>query len=418
VTWSRALIFATAAACSGSPGTKPDGNTGADGSGATDAAAVDGAACRDIDCFTCDVRVPDDQPTIAAAIQAAPQPGVVCIRPGTFTGDIVLRSLVTLQGSGPQTRIEGHLLATALERQDAMPTFVRDLTVRADRAIVSVCPPSDPGCYPSTIALTGGTLALELERVTLDGNIANELACAGLEVSGGSLLFAFRDSRCINQRGIRFNGNYQTAARRFELTVERSRFEGAPTTNDWIYDPIEFLLSAGVSCGAQQLPAGSTAKATIVNNEFFATRYEGIYLTPCLSMAAAEAAVSKMLVAHNTFVPRTGSTGDLANAVWYNAPAGYGPDFVYANNLYVGAATDPIRGAAPDQAAGNIATGTSPVVDLAAGDLHLVAGSAAIDVATPSHAPPLDKDGKPRPVDGNGDGSALPDVGAHEYVAQ
>jgi hypothetical protein len=388
---------------------QPDASTA--GSDATVDATVDGA-CSGLECVSCDVRVPEDHATIAAAIAAAPQPGIVCIGRGTFPGDLVLRSLVTLQGSGVDTRIDGHLLAGSLERNDAMPTFVRDLTVHADRAAISVCPISDPGCFPSSIALTGGTISVELERVTIDGDIANNLECANLEVSGGSLSFGFRDSRCINQRGIRIRGGYQTSAARFELVVERSRFEG-DQTNGWIYDSVEFLVTAGGNCGTPTVPAGSLVKATIVNNEFFDTRYEGIYLTPCLTMAAADAAISEMRVAHNTFVPQVGAMGDLANSVWYNASAGYGPNFIYANNLYVGAATNPVRGVAPDETAGNIATAMSPFV--AAGDLHLVAGSTAIDAADAGYALAVDKDRKSRPIDGNGDGSTLPDVGAHEF---
>ncbi|UQA60630.1 choice-of-anchor Q domain-containing protein [Polyangium aurulentum] len=375
------------------------------------------AAPEDLDCAACDVRVPEDQPTIADAILAAPQPGVVCIGPGTYTGDLVLRPHVSLQGSGPATIVQGHLLARSLEDADPTPTFVRDLVVKAANVMVSVCPPNDPGCYPSSVVLNGGTIALEMERVTLDGNeLPDNLGCANLEVYGGSLSFAFRDSTCISQRGIRFRGDYGSVnAARFDLEVVRNRFQ--PTTSlGWTYNPVEFLVVSGASCGAQTVPKGSVAKATIVNNEFLATHYEGIYLTPCLKMDAADAAQSEMRIVNNTFVPTPDAIGDLAYAVWYNSVSGYEPKFIYANNLYVGPWANPVRGVAPDVSAGNIATQTSPFVDIATGDVHLVAGSAAIDAADATYAPTNDRDGKPRPVDGDGDGQAKPDVGAHEYT--
>ncbi len=375
------------------------------------------AAPIDLDCVACDVRVPEDQPTIANAILAAPQPGIVCIGPGTYTGDLVLRPHVSLQGSGPATVVTGHLLARSLEDSDPTPTFVRDLVVAADRAMVSVCPFNDPGCFPSSVVLNGGTIALEMERVTLDGNASsNNLHCANLEVSGGSLSFAFRDSTCISQRGIRFRGDYGSVnAARFELEVARSRFQ--PTMSlGWTYDPVEFLINSGGSCGAQIVPKGSIAKATIVNNEFLATHYEGIYLTPCLKMDPLDAGQSEMRIVNNTFVPTPDATGDLAHAIWYNSVNGYEPQFVYANNLYVGPWANPIRGVAPDVSAGNIATQTSPFVDIGTGDVHLVAGSTAIDAADPAYAPTDDRDGKSRPMDGDGDGQAKPDVGAHEYT--
>jgi hypothetical protein len=50
------------------------------------------------------------------------------------------------------------------------------------------------------------------------------------------------------------------------------------------------------------------------------------------------------------------------------------------------------------------------------GDLHLRAGSPAIDSGTNDRAPNYDLDQNPRPVDGNGDGTAITDMGAYEYL--
>ena len=55
-------------------------------------------------------------------------------------------------------------------------------------------------------------------------------------------------------------------------------------------------------------------------------------------------------------------------------------------------------------------------VDYAAGDLRLVPTAPAIDAGSADGAPATDRAGVPRPLDGNADGVALPDLGAHEFV--
>jgi hypothetical protein len=54
--------------------------------------------------------------------------------------------------------------------------------------------------------------------------------------------------------------------------------------------------------------------------------------------------------------------------------------------------------------------------DYEQGDLHLRAGSPAIDAGSAESAPAADAAGVARPLDGDGDGAARWDVGAHEFV--
>lgn len=369
----------------------------------------------DFDCAACDIIVPDAAPTIAAGILAAPQPGTVCIKPGTYTENLTLRPHVSLQGYGPSTVIAGRISANEMVDPDPTPTFIRDLAIQwTGLYLLTTCPLADPTCS-SSINASGGTVALDLDRVFMEGDAnAGTVYCASLSVDAGNLLFSFRDSICKSDRGIRFRAAYSNnSPSHFEIDVERSRFDKGPGISG-IYDSVEFLVYAsGGFCGTP-VPLGSIAKATIVNNEFWNTIYDAIYITPCLSLDAAAAAGSVINVINNTFVPIPGAVNDQAWAIWNNRGPGYEPELVVANNLYLGSKLSLVRGTGADVSASNLITTVSPFVDVAQGDLHLSAGSPAIDAASLMYAPPVDKDGLPRPIDGDGDGQSLPDVGAHE----
>ena len=347
----------------------------------------------------------------------APSPGVVCVGPGTYAEPITLRPHVSLQGSGPSTRIVGHVSTMSLPDPDPTPTVLRDLRIEADvGAAVTTCPPDESTCL-SYLGLGGQTAALELERVAIVADVSKgPVYCVELEAYGGSSSLTLRDAECVSDQGIRFVNIVQEAPVTSRLTVERTRFR-AQDPGVGIIEPIYLLvMSAAGDCGVAQVPPGTRVSATIQNNEFFQTKYDGVHVARCLSMTPEDAAQSGYLIANNTFVPFEGASDGLAYGVYAEGDVGLLPRLFVANNLFYTPNPTPIGVEPADLDIGNLRPLSSPFVDLAAGDLRLATGSAAIDAASSAYAPADDEMGNSRPLDGDGDGVALPDVGAHEYA--
>lgn len=373
------------------------------------------AAPMDADCEPCDVRVPGDAGTIMQGIQKSPSPGVVCVGPGMYPEEITLRPHVSIRGSGPATRIVGHVSTMSLADADPAETVLRDLRIETTLGTaVTACPPDQSTCV-SYLGLEGKTAALALERVSIEGGPTEPVYCVELEAYGGSTSLAIRDSVCHSNRGIRFVNIIQDAPITARLDVVRSRFEALETKAGQL-EPIYLLvMHAAGDCGVAQAPAGTIVQALIQNNEFFRTKFAGVHVARCLSMTAEDEAKSSYLLLHNTFVPYEGAAGDDAYGIWAEGDLGLVPRLRVVNNLFFTTNATPVGGEPPDVDMGNLRLLISPFVDAAAGDLRLVYGSAPIDIGYSGYVAPDDKSGNARPLDGDGDGVALPDVGAHEY---
>lgn len=362
-------------------------------------------------CVPCNVVVPTDQPTISAAITASPSPGTVCILAGTYNESLTLRPHVSLVGAGAsRTWIQGSVSVRGLPDADATPTALRDLGVRYPAlAALTSCDANMPTCVPSSINVTGKSLSLLVERAVIEAtDTASTSYCADIETFGTDLNITVRDSVCRGERGLRLLLNADSSSVVHALfLIERNRFEPIPPALTWTFDPVAILLH-GPATG--MLPAGSQVRATVRNNEFLRTRYEGVYLALGMALQAADRAAAQVVVVNNTLV-----SDDGKNAIWDNSLAGGYPLLVSANNLFQGLTTI-YGGRAPSVDVSNQIAAANAFVDLAGGNLQLAAGANAIDKGDATLAPSDDKNGRPRPIDGTGSGRALPDVGAHEYV--
>ena len=347
----------------------------------------------------------------------SPSPGVVCVSPGTFAEEITLRPHVTLRGSGEATRIIGHISTQALPDPDAAPTILRDFRIESDHgALITTCPPDQSTCL-SYLGVGGQNASLFLQRVVMAAEQGlNAVSCLELETYGGSTSLTISDSKCISNAGMRFVNIIQDKPVTTSLLVQRSRFEPLDPAVG-IIEPIYLLvMSASGDCGLAQVPAGTRVNANIQNNEFFRTKFAGVHVARCLAMTMEDAAQSNYFIVNNTFLPFFGASGNDAFALWAEGDIGLLPRLRVVNNLFFATNPMPIGGEPADVDTMNLSTNVSPFVDVMAGNLRLAPGTAPIDIASALYAPKDDKQGLPRPMDGDGDGLAVPDIGAHEFT--
>ncbi|HEX6677524.1 MAG TPA: right-handed parallel beta-helix repeat-containing protein [Actinomycetes bacterium] len=389
------------------------------------------------------LRVPQDFPTIQAAIDAAVAGDTVSVSPGTYVEriDYQQKAITVESTDGPATTIIDGNQAGGVVRivANAGETPVlRGFTIRNG---------TDPFFGDGAgISTTGGPALIEGNRVTgnagcAGSGIAAEFSSATIR---GNVVSGNHPSGCSGGTGgggILIGGDGTVKVLGNTITGNATAADGGGIS----------LFAAGTPTISGNVISGNTAEVgrngggisllnasdALITNNFISgnTGAEGggiYWLVPSGQPGPN--------VVDNTIADNSAGRGsalfpdgfDAATQVTNNVLVGSGaaavvdcgdfndpnPPVIAFNDVFNAGSGTAYGGICSDQTGQNGNISADPrFVDPATGNYHLRAGSPAIDAGRNDGAPATDIDGDQRPIDGNGDGVAVVDMGADEARA-
>ena len=251
---------------------------------------------------------------------------------------------------------------------------------------------------------------------------ANRVSQRPVETGNGGEGICVKDA-CRNGR-VRGNTVYDLYRLGIYVDAEASLLTNIEVSANVVHD-----CAYGVVTASEV--GGPLRDIRVFNNVLYSNRYIGIEV----SQIAADGPQSDIRVCNNTvvgngheglwgggiavsstnsqnrrFIIRNNLCSDNYN--WQIGTVPMGTNLTVSHNL-LDAYQNWVDGAFLEVTGAN-AVAASPGF-ISASDYRLSPGSAAIDAGTAESAPASDFDGRPRPADGNADGTAAFDIGAYEY---
>jgi parallel beta-helix repeat protein len=407
------------------------------------------------------INVPADEPTIQAAIDAASNGDTVLVAPGTYYENINFmgKAITVTSSGGPSvTTINGNAAGTVVifTNNEGNHSVLSGFTITNGNSYgnyenFGFTDYDGGGIYISYASPTitnnivtqnrgcgnGGGIAVEYSSAVIRGNtISNndQGGCSGGH-GGGVYIKGAGSAQII---GNTISNNLWIGGWGGGIAIE---YSATPTVeNNTISDNTTTGISPENEGGGiyiynsapviiQNLITGNSAS---VPGEASAGEGGGIYLESSAGSGA-------LLMVNNTIAGNSGSAGsgiyadnysaqtDLVNnvvvaspgqpAVFCGESSGEIPPIVRSTDAY-STGGNGFDGGCAGMAGSNGNISADPLFSNASSDFHLQAGSPAIDTGDNSAPglPTTDFDGNPRNVDGNGDGSAVVDMGAYEFI--